>query len=258
MKVTILSGGLSCERDAALCGSTYVADALRNLGHKVALVDMYIGIEDYPGSTIEDLFSLPIPEKWRYVNPVTPNLQDIELSRVMKSNCKLGAGVFELLQMSDVVFLGVGGEFGEDGRIQGMLDILGIPYTGSRHTGAAIAIDKTLTKEIVQMHNVLTSEWKELSGSESSIVENIKSFGIPCVIKNPTGGSSIGTFIIHEERELCNAVHECLKLNNKVLVERFINGREFTCGVLDDRPLPSVEIITNAHDYQNKYVNEIK
>ncbi|MBR6021119.1 MAG: D-alanine--D-alanine ligase [Kiritimatiellae bacterium] len=255
MKVTVLSGGLSVERDAALCSSAYAVDALRGLGHEVAFLDMYMGIEDYGSPPIDDLFRLPVPQKWRAVAPAIPTIEQIVAGRKDKSPSKLGPGVLETLMESDAVFLDSGGDYGEDGRIQGMLDILGIPYTGSRHTGTAIAIDKALTKRLVRACGIATPDWISFRGNAPD-PGRLAGIGFPCVVKNPTGGSSIGTYVVASPQQLGDALQKCLELNPVAMVEKFVAGREFSCGILAGKPLPPIEIVSDGYDYRNKYLAE--
>lgn len=257
MKITILSGGLSSERNAALCGSSYVAESLRSLGYEVALIDMYMGLEDYNCTSPEELFEMPFPQKWKEIAPEIPDLSLLKRNRKSKTRSVLGVGVLELLKISDAVFINFGGDFGEDGRIQGMLDIMGIPYTGSGHVGSAIAMDKLITKSLVTQNNIATPKWIQLNGREE-IEKNKDNILLPCVIKNPIGGSSIGTYICKTKKDLSNAFEECLKMTNTILVEEFIRGREFSCAILEDEALPSIEILTDNHNYQNKYCTNVK
>ena len=141
--------------------------------------------------------------------------------------------------------------------------MLGIPYTGSGYLGAAIAMDKMLTKEMVKDKGVRTPAWKTFNAgaitSEEDIVKSAQEIAAkieaPCVIKTPTGGSSVGVYIVTNQDAVRPAVEKCLGFGPDILVEQMIEGREFTCAVLQDRALPSVEIVPKVdfYNYENKY-----
>ena len=161
------------------------------------------------------------------------------------------------------MFVALHGMNGEDGRVQATFDMLGIPYTGSGYLGAAIAMDKMLTKEVVKDKGVRTPAWKTFHAGaitgEEDIVKSAESIAAkieaPCVIKTPTGGSSVGVYIVTSQDAVRPAVEKCLGFGPDILVEQMIEGREFTCAVLQDRALPSVEIVPKVdfYNYENKY-----
>ena len=152
---------------------------------------------------------------------------------------------------------------GEDGRVQATFDMLGIPYTGSGYLGAAIAMDKMLTKEMIKDKGVRTPAWKTFHAGAITSDEDLKQTAekiaseieAPCVVKTPTGGSSVGVYIVTSQDAVRPAVEKCLSFGPDVLVEQMIEGREFTCAVLGDRALPSVEIVPKVdfYNYENKY-----
>lgn len=148
MKIVVLAGGLSSERNVSLSSGTMVTEALRRKGHAVALVDLYMGLEDYDGAP-EALFDEPIPEKWKRVALEAPDLEQVKRARKWKSDSFFGTGVLELCRIADIVFLALHGSCGEDGRVQAALDVLGIPFTGADYLSSAIAMDKDLTKRLV-------------------------------------------------------------------------------------------------------------
>ena len=163
MKIVVLAGGLSPERNVSLSSGAMVCQALRERGHRVALIDLFFGTEGYEG-TLEALYEAPIPEAMKRVDPEAPDLEAVRKSRKDQSASVIGPGVLELCKSADVVYLGMHGTCGEDGRIQAMFDLLGIPYTGAGHTSSAIAMDKDLTKRMVA-HRVTTAQWSVVSVS---------------------------------------------------------------------------------------------
>ena len=162
--------------------------------------------------------------------------------------------MFELCQLADVVFLGLHGACGEDGRIQAALDLMGVKYTGSGYLGSALAMDKDLTKRLIAGTGVKTPEWQTVDYAEGDISEIVKNAKLPCVVKPVDSGSSIGVAIPETAAELEAALIENLKYG-RVLIEQYVRGREIDVGVLGDRALPSIEIIPKHgfYDYKNKY-----
>ena len=255
MKIVVLCGGLSTERNISLISGTKVCMALRARGHKAVLVDMFMGLEEGP----EDLASLfeDLPEIMpRSFDGTAPDLDQVRASRKGDDPSMLGPGVLKICRAADVVFMALHGANGEDGRIQAVFDLLAIPYTGSGHLGSAIAMDKIRTKEVVSPRGVRTPAWKVYDKKETpedAIIADIKA---PCVVKTPGGGSSLGVFVVRDQAEVEGAVRACLKYSPSLLVEELIEGREFTKAVLNGAPLPSVEIapLQGGYDYSNKYV----
>lgn len=258
MKIVVMCGGLSMERNVSLSSGTLICKALRARGHKAVLVDMFYGLEKYDCSP-EVLFEqLPELEDWR-VEEAEPDLDAVRASREWKNPSMIGKGVLEICQLADVVFLGLHGACGEDGRIQAALDLLGVPYTGSGYLGSALAMDKNLTKllvapELKKLDRVYTPGWRSVSYTQADIATLVKETGLPVVVKPVDSGSSIGVSIAKTAEELENALLDNLKLG-RVMLEEYIQGREIDVGVLEGRALPSIEIIpkTGFYDYKNKY-----
>lgn len=254
MKVVVLAGGLSDERNVSLSSGTMVTEALRGRGHEVALVDMYMGLEGYEG-TLEECFSRPIPESWRKVARKAPDLAELKAQRKLKSDSLLGEGVLELCHMADIVFLALHGACGEDGRLQATFDTLGIPYTGTGFVAAAIAMDKDLTKKAILPTGVNTPMWETFTYTEEDIPAIVRRTGLPVVVKPLSSGSSIGVSIANTHSELEKALVDCIPLGGNVLLEQYVKGREIQMAYLVDRTLPSIEIIPKEgfYDYENKY-----
>lgn len=299
LKIVVLCGGLSTERNISFLSGSKVCAALRSRGHRAVLADLYLGFDeendaDQAGFDPEALFSSlpPIPEFC--FDGSSPDLEAVRRSRKWKSPSLFGKYVLELCRASDMVFIALHGKNGEDGRVQAAFDMLGIPYTGSGHLGAAMAMDKMITKMIVSGRGVRTPafrRWEFLpqdlmadrqeklteteNGSEGrdgfaaegiteeedhkekeKFVRSVcRQTDVPCVVKTPDGGSSVGVYIVRDKKDLADAVRGCLSYGNAFMVEQYIEGREFTCGVLCGMALPSVEIVpkTRFYDYSNKY-----
>ena len=148
MKIVVLAGGLSPERNVSLSSGTMIAHALKRLGHRPALVDLYFGLED-PAGPLEACFDQPVPDRWKQVDPQAPDLEAVKAALLGESPSQFGPGVLELCRQADLVFPGPPRGLREDGRVQAAFDLMGIPYTGSGYVGSALAMDKDLTKRLV-------------------------------------------------------------------------------------------------------------
>ncbi len=257
VKIVVLGGGISTERHVALVTSTSVCKALRSLGHKAIFVDMYLGLEDYTGS-LEDAFDAPDGFCGDVaIGHTAPDLEAVKASRRFKSPSRLGKNVLEICALADCVFLGLHGADGEDGKIQGTLDLMGVPYTGSDALSSAMAMDKAVAKRIMESAGVLTPKWIEIIYKKDDIPALVEELPLPCVIKAVNGGSSIGVSLPDTKEELAKALNDVLAYNNRIVVEERIIGREFTQPILGDKYLSAIEIIppegNGTFDYVAKY-----
>lgn len=249
MKIVVLAGGLSPERNVSLSSGSKVCQTLRNRGHEVAFVDMYLGTDSDPKS----LFGAELDADLTKVAREAPNLEKLKADRGGES--LFGPGVLELCSMADIVFLALHGACGEDGRVQATLALLGIPFTGSGYLGSAIAMDKDLTKRMVIPAGIITPRWETVHYQEHDIAELSRRLELPCVVKPVDSGSSIGVSIARDRQELEEALRAGLELGGNCVIEEYISGREIQVGILEDKALPSIEIIPKVgfYDYENKY-----
>ena len=256
MNIGVLAGGLSPERQVSLVSGTSICRALRQKGHKAVLVDMFIGLEGYRGS-LEEIFDAPdglCGDVEIYVE--APDLEAVRRSRVDQSPSKFGPGVLQVCAMADVVFLGLHGECGEDGRVQAAFDLMGIPYTGAGYLAAGMAMNKALTKQVMVRSGIRTPVWQELTYEEKDIPALLNRLPVTCAVKAINGGSSLGLALPDTREELEAALREMLQYGGHIIVEEKIRGRDMTVGVLGDRYLPAVEIIPQSgtyFDYAAKY-----
>lgn len=254
LKIVVLAGGLSMERNVSLSSGTKVCRALRARGHQAILVDMFLGLEDYTGA-LDDIFDAPDGRCSDFsVAKEEPDLSAVRASRKDKSANMFGKDVLTVCRMADIVFLALHGTCGEDGRVQAAFDLLGIPYTGSGYLGSAIAMDKDLTKRLVADY-VVTPQWRAVTYTEADIDRIANETKLPCVVKPIANGSSIGVSIAHDTAALKKALRECLAYGSRVVLEQYIQGREIQVAILAGKALPSIEIIpkTGFYDYANKY-----
>ncbi len=255
MKITVLCGGFSPERDVSLSSGTLVADALVRRGHEVCLVDLYTGRTPAGG---EPAFTTdPIP---RYtVSRTVPDL-DALARETGRGALRIAPGVPALCHAADVVFVALHGDVGENGQLQAFFDMEGIPYTGSGYTGSLLAMDKDLSKQILSRAGVPTPPWMyvdlsreaDLAAAAARLETEI---GYPMVVKPATGGSSVGVSMPEDHASLVAALEAAARFEATILAERRILGRELTVSVLGDEVLPPVEIIPRQgfYDYENKY-----
>ena len=256
MKIVVLGGGISTERNVSLVTATSVCKALRALGHKAIFVDMFLGMENYTGR-LEDAFDAPDGLCSDVsVSRTAPDLEKVKASRKLKSASHLGQGVLDICTLADCVFLGLHGIDGEDGKIQAALELLGVPYTGSGPLGSAMAMDKAVAKRIMESAGILTPKWQEITCTASDIPTLVETLPVPCVVKAVDGGSSIGVSLPDTKEELEKALREILRYGSRIVVEEKIVGREFTQPVLGDTYLSTIEIVPpegSTFDYVAKY-----
>lgn len=249
MKIVVLAGGTSTERDVSLVTGKNVWQALVSKGHQVVLLDVYLG---YEGDT-SDIFNRDVD--WiAQVGNITAECPDLNAVKALRKDGEknfFGSNVLTICQEADVVFMALHGECGEDGKIQAAFDLFGIHYTGTDSVSSAICMDKAITKDIFKAYDIPTPQGVHFT-KENPITEPI---ALPCVVKACRGGSSIGVSIAVTKEEYHRALEDALRYDDKVVVEQYIKGREFSVGVIDGKALPIIEIapICGFYDYKNKY-----
>lgn len=258
MKIIVLAGGLSTERDVSLASGAGICRTLLSMGHDAFLLDVYMGLPDMPEHP-EDVFSaadhgLSIAAD---IGTTEPDLARIRALRPPhpKSFGFFGPNVIDLCRMADVVFLGLHGGEGENGTVQATFDLLGITYTGPGSLGCAAAMDKAITKKIFLQSGVDTPAGGSIHKEDTDKSLARLGLTLPVVVKPCCGGSSIGVYIAHTDEEYTDALKKSFAYEDEVVVEPYIKGREFACGILDGTPLPPIEIIPRSgfFDYANKY-----
>ncbi|RPF55748.1 D-alanine--D-alanine ligase family protein [Aquisalibacillus elongatus] len=217
MKIAVLYGGTSKEREVSLSTGKGIIQALKKLNHDV------IGIDFNP----------------RDLNHTMEHIQDV-----------------------DLVFIGLHGKQGEDGTVQGLLELMGIPYIGSGVLASSLAMDKSKAKQIFYMQGIPVAKGKTYGNHELQkyIIDDIKNeFELPFVIKPNQEGSTLGLSIVNDQEEIERAVQTAFKHDFEILVEEYVKGRELTCAVIGKQggeySLPVIEIIPKSefYDYESKY-----
>ena len=255
MKIVVLAGGLSTERTVSLVTGTAACRALRGNGHRAILLDVFMGLETLPRDP-ETLFDAPdglCPDA--RIETSAPDLEAVRRSRADQGPSLFGPHVLELCALADIVFLGLHGRDGEDGRVQAAFDLLGIPYTGSGYLASGLAMDKLMTKRMMDASGIRTPKWRLLHYGEEDVDRLSGELSVPCAIKTTGGGSSLGVYLPESREELRDALRDVLRFGDTVLAEERIRGRDLAVGVLGDRYLPPVEMISNTSyfDYTAKY-----
>lgn len=249
MKIVVLAGGISTERDVSFVSGKNVYEALKSKGHQVVLTDVYLGMEEMP----ENVFEADVD--WtKQIGAVTEKCPDIEAVKAMRKDggkSFFGPNVLALCQEADVVFVALHGENGENGKIQAAFDLMGIKYTCTDHVSSAICMDKAITKDIFRAYNIPTPASVHFT-EENAQTEPM---ALPCVVKACCGGSSIGVSVVFTKEEYEAALADAFSYDAQVVVEQYIKGREFSVGVIAGKALPIIEIapITGFYDYKNKY-----
>jgi D-alanine-D-alanine ligase len=244
MRITVLMGGTSAERDVSLASGLRIADALRQRGHDVVTLDTARGTL----STKEE----KALSKGNVVKREPPSRD--ELARMAVETLPQMLRALPSLKEADVVFMGLHGGYGEDGTIQALLDMAGIRYTGSGHMASALAMDKDLSKHLFRRAGVQTANWIMAKRDEPS-EEQLGKLGLPVVVKPSKQGSTVGLSLVKRREELAAAIAEAFLYDDEVMIEQFVAGRELTVGVLGDEALPVGEIIPKheIYDYECKY-----
>ena len=256
MKIVVLAGGLSTERDVSLASGAGICRTLRERGHKAFLLDVYLGFP-CDADKLDEVFTLPGAglEIAEGIKTTEPDLAAIKASREDQSDCFLGPNVIEICRMADIVFMGLHGDVGENGKLQATFDLLGIRYTGPNYLGSALAMDKGIAKKIFKMSGVPTPLGTSIKKSQKDLALAELGLSLPVVVKPCSGGSSIGVYIVDTEEAYREAIEKSFKYEDEVVIEPYIKGREFACGIIDGKALPVIEIIpkTGFFDYANKY-----
>ena len=253
MKIAVLAGGLSPERDVSLSSGSLIANSLIRSGHTVAFADVYIGLDRVPDD-ISELFRND--KTYSYTVPTrAPDLEEI------KAGCGgrealIGPGIMELCAAADVVFIALHGAMGENGMLQAALDCAGIRrYTGTGYIGALLSMDKEIAKKMMSQSGVPVPEGIYYDTKKDTPDRILSEVGLPCVIKPSSCGSSVGVSRVYSADQLQKALDDGAAYERFLLAEKLISGRELTCAVLDRTALPPVEIIPKSgwYDYNNKY-----
>ena len=250
MNIIVLCGGISTEREVSLWTGENVCTALRGKGHNAILLDVYLGRNDI---TPENVF-LDIKSVSEELDIIKNKAENIEYLKKTRKEF-FGEQVIELCKTSDVVFMALHGENGENGKVQAAFDLFGINYTGGNCLSSAMAMSKAVSRMIFQANNVPMA--KGIVVRKGNTIDSVIKYGLsyPVVVKPSCGGSSIGVYFAYNDDEYFDAIDKAYEYEDELIVEEKVNGREFSCGVINYNALPVIEIIpkTSFYDFKNKY-----
>ena len=256
MDIIVLAGGLSTERDVSFKTGSMVASALRENGHRVILLDVFMGYSDKE-ENLDEIFerSEEISVKTEDIPETAPDLAAVKASRKDQSPCFFGPNVIRMCQMADIVFMALHGENGENGKIQAAFDLFGIRYTGSDYLSSAIAMDKGMAKQVLMQAKVPVPAGMSMKKENREDDVTKLPVSLPCVVKPCCGGSSVGVTICHTEDDVIRGEKLAFSLEKSLVMEEFVTGDEFTCAVIDGKPYPVVSITPKSgyYDFSNKY-----
>ena len=244
MKICVLTGGSSSERDVAFASAGQIVAALRGRGHIVTVADTATGVLD---GVAESRLLLPL------VRTAPPDLDAIASLMAAERDVLFGGLLNEpAIRHADVVCLGLHGGRGEDGTIQNLLELAGVRYTGSGPVGSALALDKDLAKKLFLLSEVLTAAWLMAPVTAEAVDLDLD---WPVVVKPAREGSTVGLSVVRDAAGLAAAITEAARYDAAVMIEAFVPGRELTVGILGERALAVGEIIPRHElfDYECKY-----
>jgi len=241
LKIAVLLGGTSEERDVSIASGAQVVAALRRRGHQVVTVDTALGLldEDAERALLEARVGLEPPERTALVR-----MRGQDAGAVL-SRAQLGD--------QDLLFLALHGGTGENGTLQTLLDLAELRYTGSGRVGSAVAMDKDLSKRLFRAAGVPTADWLMAPVDAATVADTL---GFPVIVKPSQQGSTVGLSKVSRAEDLQPAIELALRYDREVMIERFVAGRELTVGVLGDQPLAVGEIVlgqSGVFDYTSKY-----
>jgi D-alanine-D-alanine ligase len=233
-----------------------VAQALRENGHRVILLDVFMGY----GEKEEELTGIfdraeAISVKVEDIPETAPDLAAVKASRKDQSACFFGPNVIRMCRMADIVFMALHGENGENGKLQAAFDLYGIKYTGSDYLSSAIAMNKELAKKMFIAAGIPTPRGIAMTRETRQDDITKLPLSLPCVVKPCCGGSSIGVTIVRDAESFKAALDEAFRWENELVIEEYVKGRELSVGVMEGKALPVIEIapLEGFYDYKNKY-----
>jgi D-alanine-D-alanine ligase len=241
VRVTVLTGGATAERAVAFASAAQIVAALRSRDHDVHVVDTCTGLLD------EAAEAKVLGGAVGSAPPSVAELDEQERKLLSEDLAELA-----VVRGSDVLFLALHGGAGEGGTLQAILDVIGVPYTGSGQLASALAMDKDLSKRLFRAAGVPVPAWFMAPVAPEDVKTGL---GWPVIVKPSKQGSSVGLTLVRKAQDLAAALQLAARFDDEVMVEQFIPGRELTVGVLGDVPLPVGEIVPKHElfDYESKY-----
>ncbi len=261
IRVGILTGGASAERDISLAAGAQIARSLPSDRYEVVLLDPLAFMTRNPMLSEEQRAQgRALLAGGGRIGPThqLPRGLEEEIASASKALVPATRAITDVGDPVDVVFISLYGTWGEDGRIQGLLDTLGIPYTGSGVLASALAMDKVMAKTVLQTSGLDVPRGAVVAASHGADLERARAIGLPAFVKPVASGSSVGAAIVRTAEQLAPAIADALRHDDRALVEEYLEGRELTVAVIGNdhpTPLPVIEIVTKHEffDYGAKY-----
>ena len=261
IRVGVLTGGASAERDISLATGAQIARSLPADRYDVVLLDPLAFMVRNPALTDAQRAQaealLAGGARPAAAHELPKGLEQ-EIESASRALVPATRAITDTSEPLDVVLIALHGTWGEDGRIQGLLDTLGIPYTGSGVLASALAMDKVMTKTVLAAAGIDVPRGAAVSAATGADLERARGVGLPAFVKPVASGSSVGATLVRRAEDLAPAIAEALRYDERALVEEYVGGRELTVAVIgNDAPtaLPVIEIVTRRpfFDYHAKY-----
>ena len=244
LNIVVLAGGLSIERNMSLHSAYLISNELRAKGHKVILLDSYMGYSDEE-LDIKDAFDNP--EKYSLtVDNITDELPDlwaVKKRRMYRSNSYFGPNVLNICHQSDLVFIALHGLDGENGNIQSTFDLLGIDYTGNDYNSSFKANNKSIAKDLMARSQIPLSRGYSLVKNEEIKFPEEYNMSYPVIVKPNSFGIGVGVSAVMDDEAFKKATLDAFKWDDEIIIEEFICGREFAVSTLDGKVLPVLEVL---------------
>ena len=250
MNIVVLCGGISSEREISLLSGKNICEGLRKKGHRAIILDVYLGRNDI--DIMNPFFDLKSVEyEMSLINENAKNLQ------MLKNNRKefFGDNVIEICKKCDIVFMALHGENGENGKVQAVFDLYSIKYTGAGVKSSSNAMDKGISRLLFSACGVPIARGCIVRKKDTVLAVSQLGLNFPVVIKPCCGGSSVGVYFANNDIQYFDGITKAFYYDDKLVIEEKILGREFSCGVIEYRALPVIEIVpkNGFYDYTNKY-----
>ncbi|WP_125706182.1 D-alanine--D-alanine ligase family protein [Lacticaseibacillus daqingensis] len=254
MKIVVLAGGRSTERNVSISSGYRITNALRDMGHQATFIDLFLGYDLPDGASADSVFADANTSKDLKISDAVLTDDDINAMRTDGSTQLFGPNVLAICKAADIVFLGLHGGDGENGKVQAVLDLNNIRYTGSGSTASGITMNKVYSKEIMLYHGIQTAAFVEITKDQGATGHTLP-FAYPVVVKPTSGGSSVGTHIVHDAAELEDSLVDVFRFDNSAIIEAFVTGREFSLGVVNGHAFPAIEIKVHDgwYDFEHKF-----
>ena len=261
IRVGVLTGGASAERDISLAAGAQIQRSLPVDKYEVVLLDPLALMVRNPNITEQQRAQARrLMKGGGRLDPAheLPKGLEREIESASKALVPATSAINDAAEPLDVIFISLYGTWGEDGRIQGLLDTVGIPYTGSGVLASALAMDKVMAKTVLGAAGLDVPRGAVVRSAAGADLDAARGVGLPAFVKPVGSGSSVGAAIVRRAEDLEPAISDALRYDERAMVEEYLKGTELTVAVIGNdelTPLPVIEIVTQREffDYHAKY-----